>query len=72
MSTSSPSPAPAWPVYATGARVTWHGIPATVIDGNEPNEWVTDFPFVSLHLDRPAARGYTPYATAYATDLAAL
>ncbi len=59
-------------VFATGARVTWHGIPATVIDGNEPDEWTTDYPFVSLHLDRPALRGAAPYATAYARDLTAL
>ena len=69
---SSPCPSTALPVFATGVRVIWHGIPATVISGNEPNEWVADFPFVSLHLDRPVARGYAPYATAYASELSAL
>ena len=74
MTTSAPHPvpAPAWPVFATGTRVTWRGIPATVIAGNEPNEWVPDFPFVSLRLDRPAQRGAAPYATAYASDVTAL
>ena len=73
MFTQSPlCPPPALPVFATGARVTWHGIPATVIDGNEPDEWTTDFPYVSLRLDRPAMRGAAPYADAHVSDVTAL
>ena len=66
---STPCHSPALPVFATGTRVTWRGIPATVIDGNEPDEWTTDFPYVSLRLDRPAMRGAAPYADAHVSHV---
>ena len=67
----SPS-ATATPVFATGTRVMYDGIPATVIAGNVPDAWCADFPLVSLHLDRPVKRGYAPYVDAYATVLTAI
>ena len=73
---TSPAPAPvaparAYPIVATGSRVTYFGRTAVVVSGNEPNEWVENYPYVSIKFD--TARGaQSRHIDCYATDLITL
>lgn len=67
----SPCPSPAAPVFAPGARVSAHGRPATVVDGNEPRpEWAPGYhPYVTIVR---TVNGRARYETVYAANLTAV
>lgn len=67
----SPSPTPAAPVFAPGARVSAYGKLATVIDGNEPRpEWCPGYyPYVTIVR---TVAGRARYETLHAASLTAV